>query len=162
MPEFIAATGVPAGTRKSRPQCGRCGRHRGPPTQRRRGPGRPFQPGKSGNPAGKPAGARHRATLAAEALLDGEAEALTRKAIDLALAGDPIALRLCLDRILPPRRERPLRFALPELRSAEDAGAAMAAILAAVASGNTCLAEAGEFAKLVDAFIRAAEATGSF
>jgi hypothetical protein len=114
------------------------------------------------NPAIRPASPRARATLAAEALLDGEAETLTRKAIDLALAGDPIALRLCLDRILPPRRERPLRFALPELRTAEDAGAAMAAILTAVASGNTCLAEAGELAKLVDAFIRAAEATGSF
>jgi len=114
--------------------------------------------GQSGNPAGKPKGARHRATLAAEALLDGEAEALTRKAIELALAGDPIALRLCLDRILPPRRERPLRFVLPELRSAADASSAMAAILAAVASGDTCLAEAGELAKLVDAFFRAAEA----
>jgi hypothetical protein len=119
--------------------------------------GRPFMKGQSGNPAGKPKGARHRATLAAETLLDGEAEALTRKAIELALAGDPIALRLCLDRILPPRRERPLRFVLPELRSAADAGAAMAAILAAVASGDTCLAEASELAKLVDAFIRGAE-----
>jgi hypothetical protein len=99
--------------------------------------GRPFTKGRSGNPSGKPRGARHRATLAAEALLDGEAEALTRKAIELALAGDPIALRLCLDRILPPRRERPFRFVLPELRSAADAGSAMAAILAAVASGDT-------------------------
>ena len=52
-----------------------------------------FQKGRSGNPAGKPKGARHRATLAAEALLDGEAEALTRKAVELALAGDGIALR---------------------------------------------------------------------
>jgi hypothetical protein len=124
--------------------------------------GRPFKKGRSGNPAGKPKGARHCATLAAEALLDGEVEALTRKAIELALAGDPIALRLCLDRILPPRRERPTTLALPELRSAADGGAAMAAILAAVASGNTCLAEASELAKLVDAFVRAAEATEKF
>jgi hypothetical protein len=43
-----------------------------------------FQPGQSGNPAGKPNGARHAATLAAEALLDGEAEALTRKCVELA------------------------------------------------------------------------------
>jgi hypothetical protein len=123
-----------------------------------RGPGRPFVKGN----AGRPKGARHRATLAAETLFDGEAEQLTRKAIEIALAGDPIALRLCIDRILPPRRERPLRFALPKLRTVADAGAAMASILAAVASGSTCLAEASELAKLVDAFVRAAEATEKF
>jgi hypothetical protein len=76
--------------------------------------GRPFAPG---NP-GKPKGARHRTTLAAEALLDGEAEALARKAVELALAGDTLALRLCLDRILPPRRDRPIAFRLPPVGSA--------------------------------------------
>ena len=65
--------------------------------------GRPFTKGQSGNPAGKPKGARHRATLAAEALLDGEAEALTRKVIELALEGNIFALKICLDRILPAR-----------------------------------------------------------
>src|SRR5712671_6859221 len=45
--------------------------------------GRPFLRGESGNPAGRPMGARHKATVAAEALLDGEAEALTRKAVEL-------------------------------------------------------------------------------
>jgi Family of unknown function (DUF5681) len=58
-----------------------------------------FQPGRSGNPSGRPRGARHRATLAAEALLDGEAAALTRKAIERALEGDATAMRLCLERI---------------------------------------------------------------
>src|ERR1700676_1161621 len=95
--------------------------------------GRPFTKGRSGNPAGKPRGARHQATLAAEALFDGEAEGLSRKAIELALAGDVPALRICLDRILPPRRERPVHFKLPPLRSATDAAAALAAITAAVA-----------------------------
>ncbi len=91
-----------------------------------------FSKGRSGNPAGKPRGARHRTTLAAEALLDGEAEALTRKAVEMALAGDSTAMRLCLDRILPPRRERPFNFKLPALQSAGDAAGAMAAIASAV------------------------------
>ena len=59
-----------------------------------------FKPGEPGNPAGKPKGTRNKMTRAAEALLDGEAEALTRKAIKLAKAGDLTALRLCLDRIV--------------------------------------------------------------
>ncbi len=65
--------------------------------------GRPFSKGRSGNPGGKPRGARHRTTLAAEALLDDEAEALTRKVVEMALAVDSTAMRLCLDRILPSR-----------------------------------------------------------
>jgi hypothetical protein len=115
--------------------------------------GRPF--GK-GNP-GRPKGARHRVTLAAEALLDGEAEALTRKAIELALGGDMIALRLCLDRIVPPRRERPVEFALPALRSAADAAAAMAVITGAVAAGEIMLGEAVELTRLVETFVKALE-----
>ena len=66
--------------------------------------GRPFEKGVSGNPTGRPRGSRNATTLALEALLDGQANALTQKAIDLALGGDMAALRLCLDAILPPRK----------------------------------------------------------
>lgn len=60
-----------------------------------------FKKGQSGNPIGKPIGARHKTTLAVQALLDGEAEGLTRKAVEMALAGDTTALKLCLERISP-------------------------------------------------------------
>jgi hypothetical protein len=73
-------------------------------------PEMPFEPGKSGNPAGKLKGTRNKTTLAVEALLDGEAETITRKAIELAKDGDLAALRLCLDRIAPPRKDRPVLF----------------------------------------------------
>src|SRR5438067_7778007 len=53
--------------------------------------GRPFRRGESGNSAGRPVGARHKATVAAETLLDGEAEGLTRKVLEMALAGDTVA-----------------------------------------------------------------------
>ncbi len=55
--------------------------------------------------------------MAAEAMLDGEVKALTRKAIELALAGDTVALRLCLERIIPIRRSRPVAFPLPPIQT---------------------------------------------
>src|SRR5204863_8824347 len=113
-----------------------------------RDPGGRFQPG---NP-GRPRGARHKATLAAEALLDGEAEGLTRKAVEAALGGDMAALRLCLDRIVPPRRERPVNFRVPPRKSAEDAAVAMAAITEAVAAGELLLGEAESASALVERF----------
>jgi hypothetical protein len=121
--------------------------------------GQPFRKGQSGNPRGRPPGARNAATMLAEQLLDGEAETLTRKAVKLALAGDTVALRLCLDRILPPRRERPVRFRMPELASATDAAKAMAALTAAVASGELTPPGACELSKLVETYIKTIEAT---
>ena len=121
--------------------------------------GRPFPKGRSGNPRGRPPGARNAATVVAEQLLDGEAEALTRKVIEAAKGGDMVALRICLDRILPPRRERPVRFKLPELGSAADASKAMAAITTAVANGELTPDEAGELSRLVESYVKAIEAT---
>jgi hypothetical protein len=92
-----------------------------------------------------------------EALLEGEGEALTRTAIDLAKGGDVTALRLCLDRLLPPRKDRHVPFALPALETAGDAVKATAALVEAVAAGRLTPSEAGELAKLVDGFARAAE-----
>jgi hypothetical protein len=79
--------------------------------------GRLFEKGRSGNPAGRRRGSRDRATLAAIVLLEGEAEPLTRKAVELALDGDPVALRLCTERIQAPCRERPVKLALPPIES---------------------------------------------
>jgi hypothetical protein len=121
--------------------------------------GRPFPKGRSGNPQGRPVGARNAATLIAEQLLDGEAEALTRKVIAKAKEGDMSALRLCLDRILPPRRERPLKFKLPALECAGDAAAAMAALTQAVGLGNITAGEAADLSKLVESYIHILEIT---
>ena len=120
-----------------------------------RGPGRRFEKGKSGNPAGRPRGARNKATLAAEALFDSEAEALSRKAVELALDGSEGALRLCLDRIIAPRRERPMQLALPPIRSASDIAAAMGAIVKAAAQGAITPDEAYKLSQMVDTFVRA-------
>jgi len=111
--------------------------------------GRPFKPGNSG----RPKGARNRATLAVEALLAGEAERLARKAIELALEGNILALKICLDRILPPRRERAVALNLPTLRTVGDAGEVSAAIFGAVTRGEITLGEATELAGLLAAHL---------
>jgi len=108
--------------------------------------GKPFA---KGNP-GKPKGARHKVSRAVEALLDGQAEELTRKAIERALAGDAVALRLCLDRICPPRRDRPVELELPAIETAQDAQRASAAVIAAAAAGLVTLEEASRLAALLE------------
>ena len=114
-----------------------------------------FAKGQSGNPAGRPKGARNKTTLAVEALLEGEAAKLTKKAIERALAGDVTALRLCLDRISPPSRERRLSFTLPLLESADDLPDAAAAIIRAVADGELGLSEGEAILRMMDSFRRA-------
>ena len=79
--------------------------------------------------------------------------------MELALAGDTVALRLCLERIAPARRERPTPFTLPELRTAADAVAASAALVEAVAAGELTTGQAAELGKLVESFVKAIEAT---
>src|SRR3984893_18477278 len=80
--------------------------------QRGRGRGRPFEKGQSGNPAGRPPGTGKRATQAMQLLLDEEAQALNRQAVELALHGNTMALRMCLDRIGAPSpgRARPVQL----------------------------------------------------
>ena len=109
-----------------------------------------------GNP-GKPHGSRHKATQAVQALIQGEAEELTRKAIDLALAGDTTALRLCIERLAPAPKDAPIAFKAPAMKTAADAAEAMAAVVAAVAEGNLTPGEGERVAGLIDAWRKALE-----
>jgi hypothetical protein len=114
-----------------------------------------FRKGRSGNPAGRPAGSRNTANLACEALLEGQAEALTQKAVEMALGGDTVALKLCLERIYPARKDRAVRFALPPISSPRDAADIAAAVAEAVAEGRLTPSEAAELGKVIDVYVRA-------
>jgi hypothetical protein len=125
---------------------------------RRRGGGRPFRKGQSGNPAGRKRGSKNKSTLAAQVLLDGEAEALTRKAVEVAMTGNALALKICLDCLFPTRRERAVAFSLPRIENAEGLAAALTAIADATAQGELTPGEAFDLARLTDPFLRAFEA----
>lgn len=98
--------------------------------------GRPFKPGQSGNPDGRPKNSRNKTTLMLEALFEGEAEEIAKKAVELAKAGDGPVLRAMLDRLAPPRKDSPVTLDLPSIETAADTKAASAAVLAAVAAGD--------------------------
>jgi Family of unknown function (DUF5681) len=129
----------------------------GPEKTGRKQDGR-FRKGKSGNPVGRPVGSRNKTTLAMQELLDGEAETIVGKAIEKAKEGDSIALRLCLERIVAPRKDRPIAFTLPLIESAADALRATGALVGAVASGDVTPSEAADLAKLVDGYVKSLEA----
>jgi hypothetical protein len=125
--------------------------------QREGSTGRPFPKGQSGNPAGRPPGARNHATLAAEALLEGKAEALTRRAIECALEGDVTALRLCLERVVPRRKSRALAFELPPLDRVENLSGAIGSILQDIAHGRLLLDEGAALVGMMESQRKAME-----
>jgi hypothetical protein len=109
--------------------------------------------------AGRPKGTRHKATQAVLSLLDGQAEALTQRAVQLALAGDSTALRLCLERLAPPRKDAPGSFPLPPMSTAKDAAQAAGAVLGAVSEGDLTPSEGAQVMGLIDSFRRTLEIT---
>ena len=112
----------------------------------------------SGN-SGRPKGARNRTTRAVEALLEGQSEALTQKAVDMALAGDTTALRLCLERIAPPRKDVPISFELPIIENAQSAAEAAQAVLSAVAQGEITPLEGTAVMGMIENYRRVLETT---
>ena len=111
--------------------------------------GKPFKRGNT-HGKGRPAGSRNKASLAVDRLLDGEAENITRKAIELALEGDGPALRLCLERIAPPRKGRPVSFPLPPIATADDLVTAVGAVVTAMAGGELTPEEAATISGVLD------------
>lgn len=111
--------------------------------------GRPFV---NGNPGRKP-GSRNRASVIVAALVEGEAEKLTRTAVRLAEAGDVVMLKFLLGPLLP--RERLIKFDLPTMESADDAVEALGSVLRAVSEGKISPSEGAAVAELINSYARA-------
>jgi len=126
--------------------------------KKRRGAGRPFQPGQSGNPRGMASGSRPRALLALDALGEGRAEEIIHAMAERAAQGDVSAATLILSRIWPPRRGRPTPLELPPVKTPADLTAATGALIAAMADGTLTAEEAQAAAAVMQVHRAALEA----
>ncbi len=109
-----------------------------------------WRPGRSGNPRGRPVGARGRANLLAEAIAADDSGALKRLVVEYALDGDVPALQYCLKRLLRRRRREPPLLDLPPIATRADAALALAEIVAAAARGDILPADARRLARQVE------------
>ena len=114
-----------------------------------------FVKGQSGNPAGPPIGSRDRKTLAVEALIEEEGEGFIKEMLRQARRGNPMAMRLLMERLVPVRRERPVPLLLPRIETYADAVAAAAEITEAVGAGAITPREAGDLLRMLEGVTRA-------
>jgi hypothetical protein len=114
------------------------------------GPRGRFQPGQSGNPNGRRAGARNRTCALALKLMDADAEPVIVALIQAAKGGDVAAIKLVLERVAPLPRNRPVQFTMPAIETAADLGEAMGAIMRATSVGELSPDEATAIASLIE------------
>lgn len=119
--------------------------------------GHRFQPGQSGNPAGKPRGTRHRATQLAQTLMEGGIEDAVNVVLQAAKSGDVQAAKVIIDKLLPAVRERPVTIDLPDVTTATGVSEAQTAVLKALADGEIAPGEATAIAGVIEARRRSIE-----
>ena len=113
-----------------------------------------WKKGQSGNPKGRPAGSRNKASIAVENLFLDEQERLSRKCIKLAMRGNMQALKLCIERICPIRRDAPINVNLPRVKTVEDATKLTTSLLDKVTSGELTPIQAELLSRLVEKHIK--------
>ena len=113
-----------------------------------------WKPGQSGNPAGRPLGSRNKASIAVESLFLNEQERLSRKCIKLALKGNMQALKLCIERICPVRKDTPIRVQLPRVQSVEDATKLTTSLIDKVTSGELTPSQGELLSRMIEKHIK--------
>lgn len=122
--------------------------------------GKPFAKGVSGNPAGRPQGARNRSTALRDLISDDQSEAILNTMIKAAMDGNLTAARYLLDRVAPASHSQSIMIDLPPIETVEAGAQAIDATLKAVGQGDITLNEAKEIIELIKDRIKLIETVG--
>lgn len=116
-----------------------------------------FQPGNTYG-KGRPVGSRNNVTIAAENLFQGEGQALTRKLIDLALAGNVACLKAAIERIVPVCKSKPIMLPdMPRIESIADASKLTGYVIDSVAEGKISPVEGEIISRSCERHLKALE-----
>ena len=128
------------------------------PTSAARKPrGKSFQPGNR-HGKGRPPGSRNKLTILFQDTLDEYGPHILRKTLKMAMEGDRTALKLAVERLLPPVQGSRITLRLPPVRSTADLSAASAKVIQAVTRGEITLEEGRALTEMLDAHRRVLEA----
>jgi hypothetical protein len=124
---------------------------------KKRGPGKPFQPGNNFS-RGRPSGSRNKSTFRLRGLLEDEGENIVRTVIDLAKGGDVAALRMCMERLIPPCKDRPVALELPvDVMTPKGTLNALGVVVGALARGEITPGETEATARVLETCRKAFE-----
>ena len=113
--------------------------------------GRPFQPGNECG-RGRPRGSRNKRTIELQEMLNEHGTAVVKKCVFMALQGDVAAMRLCMERLLPPCKQSPAQFPLPLIATIAEIMQAQAAVLDGFSRGELTGAHAVTMSELLDKY----------
>jgi len=116
-----------------------------------------FVKGQSGNPRGKPKGARHMTTQITYAMLEGDLQEVLSKVLDKAKSGDMTACRMILDKVLPNAKDRAINLNLVDINNLSDIASAQHKIIDAVFSGDITPNEGEKISSIIESRRRVIE-----
>lgn len=116
-----------------------------------------FRPGNKFG-TGRKEGSRNHVTIAAQNLLQGESEALSRKLVELALDGNIACLKTAIERIIPAVKSRSVVLPdMPKIETIADASKLTAYVLDVVSEGKITPVEGEILSRSAERHMKALE-----
>jgi hypothetical protein len=112
------------------------------------GRGKPFEPGNTAG-KGRPPRSLNKKTIFQEEL-GKDGAAIIQKIKQRALKADPMAMRLCMERLVPLAKAPDTRFRLPAVGTGANLTEAISAVTEAVAEGEMSAQEGELMARIVE------------